>query len=174
MLRVIIILCGIALVGCSACQRKNQDRTLSQEEIDARLMEINRDMVGDEAKQIKKYIKQSKLDFEDTGTGLRLHLIDGGGLGLNAVNGQIALVHYTMGLLDGTTISTSREGKPQTFKIAGSEVESGLHEGITYMKVGDKATMILPSHLAHGLAGDLDRVPPRSPIVYQVELIALK
>ena len=53
-------------------------------------------------------------------------------------------------------------------------VETGLHEGIKYMKVGEKAKMILPSHLAHGLIGDSKKIPPRSTIVYDIELLDLK
>jgi FKBP-type peptidyl-prolyl cis-trans isomerase len=50
-------------------------------------------------------------------------------------------------------------------------VESGLHEGITYMRKGEKAKIILSSNLAYGLVGDMDKIPPQSPLVYDVELV---
>jgi len=37
--------------------------------------------------------------------------------------------------------------------------------------VGDKAKLIIPSHLAFGLAGDMDQIPPLSPIVYDIEVL---
>ena len=38
------------------------------------------------------------------------------------------------------------------------------------MKEGEK-TCINSSFLAHGIAGDLDRVPPQSPLRYDIRLI---
>jgi FKBP-type peptidyl-prolyl cis-trans isomerase len=39
------------------------------------------------------------------------------------------------------------------------------------LREGDKARFILPPHIAHGLLGDENRIPPRSVIVYEVELL---
>jgi FKBP-type peptidyl-prolyl cis-trans isomerase len=42
------------------------------------------------------------------------------------------------------------------------------------MRKGEKAKFILPSHLAHGLVGDLQKIPPLSILVLDVELIDLQ
>jgi len=55
-----------------------------------------------------------------------------------------------------------------------SSVETGLHEGVKLMHVGEKATMILPSHLAYGLIGDEKRIPPRASVLYELELLSVK
>ena len=52
-----------------------------------------------------------------------------------------------------------------------AEVESGLHEGVQLMRVGDKSRMIMPPHLAHGILGDGDCIPRRAIIIYDVELL---
>jgi FKBP-type peptidyl-prolyl cis-trans isomerase len=39
---------------------------------------------------------------------------------------------------------------------------------------GGKAKFILPSHLAYGLTGDQDKIPPQSPVVYDIELIEIE
>jgi len=49
-------------------------------------------------------------------------------------------------------------------------VESGLHEVMKYLREGDRAVVIIPSHLAFGLLGDLDKVPPFSTVVYDIYL----
>ena len=59
------------------------------------------------------------------------------------------------------------------FKIGQGGVESGLEEAVLLMSVGDKGRFIMPPHLAHGLLGDNNKIPPRSIIVYQAELIKL-
>jgi FKBP-type peptidyl-prolyl cis-trans isomerase len=53
-------------------------------------------------------------------------------------------------------------------------VESGIHEGIKLMRVGEKSKLVFPSHLAHGLVGDLKDIPPLSPLVVDIELIELQ
>jgi FKBP-type peptidyl-prolyl cis-trans isomerase len=51
------------------------------------------------------------------------------------------------------------------------QVESGLHEGIKYMKKGEKARLILPPHLAHGLIGDMNKIPMNATLIYDIQVI---
>ena len=62
----------------------------------------------------------------------------------------------------------------QEFSIDKSDEESGLNEAVKFLSVGDKAKLILPSHLAHGLLGDLDKIPPQSILLIDVQLIKIK
>jgi FKBP-type peptidyl-prolyl cis-trans isomerase len=40
------------------------------------------------------------------------------------------------------------------------------------MKVGDKAKLIIPSHLGHGITGNMDKIPPLSTLIVDIELIS--
>ena len=42
------------------------------------------------------------------------------------------------------------------------------------MSIGDQAKLILPSHLAHGLLGDLDKIPPQSILLIDIQLNTIK
>jgi len=53
-------------------------------------------------------------------------------------------------------------------------VESGLEEAVLLLHAGDKARIIIPSHLAYGLVGDDDKIPARATLIYEIELIELK
>ena len=53
-------------------------------------------------------------------------------------------------------------------------IESGLHEAITYFKKGEKGFVVLPHYLAHGLIGNMDKIPPLSPVLYKLELLDVK
>jgi len=75
--------------------------------------------------------------------------------------------------LDGTKCYNTDE-KPEFFTVGKDYVESGLHEGIQFMSIGDKAIIIIPSHLGHGLAGDLKKIPFKSTIVYDIEFLDIK
>ena len=58
-----------------------------------------------------------------------------------------------------------------TIELGYSQVEVGLHEALEGMKEGDVKLVLIPSFLAHGIAGDLDKVPPQSPLRYDLRLI---
>ncbi|MBK8226789.1 MAG: FKBP-type peptidyl-prolyl cis-trans isomerase [Flavobacteriales bacterium] len=63
---------------------------------------------------------------------------------------------------------------PEGFLVEEDNVESGLHEAIQQLSVGDSAIIIIPSYRAHGLIGDQDRVPPRSTVVYRIGLAGIR
>ncbi|MCB9359833.1 MAG: FKBP-type peptidyl-prolyl cis-trans isomerase [Flavobacteriales bacterium] len=162
------------LFSCQSDKKgKNSFNNLPEKEIKEKLIEANKIAAQKESIQIDGYVARRKWDVTKTGTGLR-YLIYHEGKGEKAETGKIAVVKYKVSLIDGTVCYSTKEKGAEEFTIGKDNVESGLHEGITYMKVGDKAKIIIPSYLAHGLAGDLKKIPVRSTIIYDIELIALK
>jgi FKBP-type peptidyl-prolyl cis-trans isomerase len=165
------------MIGLFSCENNEKKdiaiNTLTQKEIKENLIEANKIAAQKESIQIDGYVARRKLEVTKTGTGLR-YVIYKEGTGEKAVNGKIAVVKYEVSLIDGTVCYSTKEKGAEEFIIGKDNVESGLHEGITYMKVGDKAKIIIPSYLAHGLAGDFKKIPVRSTIIYDIELIALK
>jgi FKBP-type peptidyl-prolyl cis-trans isomerase len=87
---------------------------------------------------------------------------------------EIAAVRYSVKLLDGTKCYETEKGRLDEFKVNHSDIESGILEGIKQMHLGEKARFVFPSHLAHGLLGDQDKIPPLSPLVVDVELVEIK
>ncbi len=122
--------------------------------------------------EINQYIKAHGWEMEMTQTGLRYMMVSPG-KGPLAQTGQTAKVVYKISLLDGTVAYSSEKDGPKEFLIGKDYVESGLHEGLRLMHVGDKMRFILPSHLAHGLTGDQSKIPPLSSVVYEIELLEL-
>lgn len=137
------------------------------------LIERNINAVKKEQQQIENYIKKHKLNPIKTGTGLHYQLIKEGD-GEKAIEEQVVVISYEVTLLNGTLCYSTKEKEPEEFKVGKDNVESGLHEAITYLKKGDKAIIIIPSYLAHGLAGDFNKIPMRSTIIYTLELIDIK
>ena len=168
------ILSLLVLFSCEG-ERNTGEEFLSKHPADVKeaLIQANKIAAEKESIQIDGYVKRRNLDVTKTGTGLR-YVVYQQGKGEQAVNGKIAVVHYEISLIDGTVCYSTKEKGSDEFIIGKDNVESGLHEGITYMKVGDKAKIIIPSHLAHGLAGDFNKIPVRSTIIYDIELVALK
>ena len=129
-------------------------------------------MTKEESRMIDRYIERHKWDMKKTGTGLR-YMIYEEGTGMKAKTGMEATVNYEIKLMDGTLCYSSDEQGPRKFLIGRDHVESGIHEGITLMKVGDKAKFVLPSYLAHGLSGDNNKIPPRSSLIVDMHLLRL-
>jgi FKBP-type peptidyl-prolyl cis-trans isomerase FkpA len=152
-----------------SCKEEKKDKPISWTKEDS--IEMNTEWNEDEEFYIEKYLKRRpNWDMEETGTGLR-YMIHERGNGDSAVRGLRAKVDYSVSLLTDEVLYSSKETGPTSFKIDHSSVESGLQEGIKRMRVGDKAIFIIPSHLAHGLVGDMNKVPPLETIVMDIHFI---
>jgi len=167
-----LILVGIMLFACNG-NEQNTDMELNPTQVKEALINANKAAAEEESLQIDGYVKRRKLDVITTGTGLRYQIYKKGD-GEKAAFGKRAVVAYEVSLIDGRVCYSTKDTGPEEFKIGSDRVESGLVEAICYMSVGDKARVIIPSHLAHGLVGDFKKIPVRSTIIYDIELIKLK
>ena len=97
------------------------------------------------------------------------------GEGIEALAGKVVSVHYTGRLMDGTIFDSSLErGEPIDFTLGSGMVIKGWDEGIAELKVGGKATFIIPHHLAYGDNGHPPVIPPKATLEFDVELIDIK
>jgi len=166
---ICICLLFIANGGC----KKEEPRRLTRDDISRKkevLVRVNKYLVKKDAELIESYTKRRGWEMELTESGLFYQIYERGN-GLKAENGKLATIAYKLSLLDGTVCYSSDAQGPKKFQLGHSTEESGLEQGILMMHVGDKARLILPPHLAHGLLGDENRIPARSIIVYEIELL---
>jgi FKBP-type peptidyl-prolyl cis-trans isomerase len=59
-------------------------------------------------------------------------------------------------------------------RVAEGELIYGLDEGITFMKEGGKATLLVPSNLAYGQSGNGYGIPGYTPLLYDIQLVRIK
>lgn len=168
------LLLGLVLIGfihCSCQQKQVEQKSPSNaKELNA----ANKQFLKLEALDIKNFVKRKKLTTIKTGTGVEIAIYKEGSSTQKAETGTIAVIEYDITLLNGTLCYQTGPGKPDEFLVDYDDVESGLHEAIQYLTVGDKALIIIPSHRAHGIAGDYNKIPSRSTIVYNLTLLAVK
>lgn len=157
----------VILFACSDDEPVDNQELL---DVKASLIEANINAKKVEARQIEAFLDENNMVAEKTGTGLRYFIYHSGN-GNKAVNGKVAEIVYTLSLLDGTLCYSSKG--PEKFIIGKDQKERGLHEAMLYLREGDKAKIILPSHLAHGLTGDMQKIPMRSTVIYDLELVSL-
>ncbi len=134
------------------------------------LENVNKTLVEKDKVRIENYYKRRKWNMQVSGTGLYYNIYHKG-KGEKAENEKYATINYEVKLLNGKLCYTSDSLGPKTFKVGHGGVEIGLEEGVLLMNEGDKARFIIPPYLAHGLIGDENRIPARSIIVYNVELL---
>lgn len=163
----------IAISAFACCNTRNN----SAEKIDKKaekeaFIKANKGLVSIDQDRIEAYVNRRGWTMEKSQTGLWYQIYEKGN-GPKAQTGLIARLNYSVSLLDGTMCYTSDSLGPMQFRIGQGGVESGLEEAILMMHVGDKARFIMPPHMAHGLLGDDNKIPPRSVIVYHAELINL-
>ena len=120
--------------------------------------------------------KEAELDkvaagFESTASGLRYKMIQKGN-GAKAEKGKQVSVHYEGSLLSGDVFDSSyKRNSPIDFQLGIGQVIPGWDEGISLLKVGDKARFVIPSDLAYGSAGAGGVIPPNATLIFDVELM---
>lgn len=137
-------------------------------------IKMNSEFAAEEDNEIDVFLMtRPDWKMKETGTGLR-YMIYKNGMGTDSAKvGDAVTVDFEITLLSGEICYSSKENGAETFLVEKSDIESGLHEGIKYLTVGDRAKFIIPSRAAHGLIGDTDKIPPLSPVIYDIELLKI-
>ena len=132
---------------------------------------------AEELRMLDDYINSSALDFVRKPSGLYfVKTFDGGNDSIISLGDEVQ-VYYTGRFLrdsvifDSNVDSLGRKFDPLEFFVGTTEIISGMNEGMTYMKAGDKATLVIPSNLGYGAINDLSRGIPRfSTLIFDVEV----
>ncbi|MBK9290643.1 MAG: FKBP-type peptidyl-prolyl cis-trans isomerase [Bacteroidetes bacterium] len=147
-------------------------RFQSQEAYEREQQEAMQAMIDASNEALEEFIAAQGITAKPTESGLYYVEIQKGS-GPAPIKGQAVKVHYKGTLLDGTKFDSSYDrGQPFEFILGMGQVIKGWDEGIAMMRVGGKAKLILPQHLAYG-ARQAGAIPPFSALVFDVELIEI-
>lgn len=102
------------------------------------------------------------------------------GTGTEAAPRTCLYAHYTGWLTDGTKFDSSRDtmpdGKPRapiSFAQGARGVIAGWDTGFEGMRVGAQRRLFIPYQLGYGVPGRPPRIPSKSELVFDVELMAV-
>ncbi len=138
---------------------------------------LNKELAIQEGLDIRFFLEMHpSWQMTETGSGLQIFIYEEGSIdtSFHPQTGHIAMIEYEISLLDGTICDSTAQDEYVDFKVDNSDIESGVQEAIKYLSIGDKAKLIIPSHLAHGLVGDLDKIPPLTTLVMDIHLIGVR
>lgn len=171
-LRILLILLILFTLGCSNNPeaQRTTGKQITENEIREPMEKVNRYLVRKEEDDIQDLVKRYGWEMQKSATGLR-YMVYKKGVGQAVKEGNLVSLAYEVKLLDGSTVYSSSTLGLKQFRVGKGGVEAGLEEGILLLNEGDRAKFIIPSHLAFGLLGDGNRIPPRASLVYDIEVV---
>lgn len=127
------------------------------------------------ARQVKrtqdlKVIEAKWPDAVEVLPGFRYFILDAGSGRKKPKYGSKALVHYTVGLVDGTIIESSLVGG-NPIEVEIGRVIEGWNLALQEMRKGERRIVIVPPELGYGETGVSDSIPPNSFLIFEIQLI---
>jgi FKBP-type peptidyl-prolyl cis-trans isomerase len=132
--------------------------------------------IKNEDQQISDYITKKKASvadsvlkkytFETTASGVRIIKTLTNTKAM-VVNGATVKVKYAGKLLNDTQFDA---GTLSIVLGSGSTIK-GFEEGISKMRLGEKATIVFPSAIGYGTNGSGSTIPPYAPLVFDIEIV---
>ena len=167
-------LCAAMLCSCKENSEPANPPPINPVKVKNQFIKANQQVVTKENDEMDYYQKSHQMPFVKTKEGIRYYVYKPGPLNSDSIrDGAILKINYTISLLDGTECYSSKQNGPKEFKVGMDNLEGGLHKAVLYLKAYDKTLIMIPSHLAHGLLGDSKKIPPQSPIIYDIEILSV-
>ncbi len=164
----------LCLLACQPTKQNEEISSFNKEKVKNQFVKANQQVVVKESDEMDYYQKSHKMPFIKTTSGIRYYVYKASTKGDSIKNNDIIKINYKVSLLNGTECYSSKTDGAKEFVVGMEDIEDGIHKAVLYLKSGDKALILIPSHLAHGLLGDSKKIPPMSPIIYDIEIISVK
>ncbi|GAB3993484.1 hypothetical protein GCM10028807_28810 [Spirosoma daeguense] len=139
-------------------------------------VDIKLNRVRTENQQIDDYIAANKLTVTElTTNGVRIIKTVTNATGETPTAGKTLTIKFAGKLLRATTGFAGGTGT-DTKTVGVNKYVPGFEEGLSKLKVGEKATVIFPSTLGYGANGAAQNgtyvIPPYSPIAFDLEVVS--
>lgn len=153
---------------------------------DERSGECAQEQLEEDVQIIQNYLEDNNLEAERHYSDL-FYIINEEGSGSKPMQGQVVEVNYVGKFLSGEVFDTSidsvarqagiydenRTYKPFEFKLGASPVIDGWTIGISLLKEGSTATLLIPSALGYRDKAQ-GSIPPNTVLLFEVELVNIK
>jgi FKBP-type peptidyl-prolyl cis-trans isomerase FkpA len=143
------LIVSIILLVFNACEKQKTSFQLYEEE----------------QEKLQQYIDEHNITTEPKASGL-YYIETQAGTGEQVSYGRTVTVKYTGKFLNDTVFDSNAA---YDFVLGVTGEISGWHEGISYMKDGGKATLIIPSSIGYGVYGS-GPIGPYTTLVFDIEV----
>ena len=167
--KLLILLAFLVICSCREQRPQQSVEGQSDRQVRESLEKANRYLVNDEEEEIDNFVRRHQLDMVETGTGLRYQIVEQG-KGKPVQPGHTVTIEYVLFDLAGDVVYSSENDGLMRFLVSGSEVPSGLDEAVRLLHEGDRAWVVVPSHLGYGLLGDQKSIPSRATLIYLLKI----
>jgi len=137
------------------------------------LKDNSADYKSKELAELEQYLIDNNITVQPRESGL-YYIETLEGQGDLPVSGDTLTVDYKGQLINGFVFDSTMTRGPFIFQLGVDPVIPGWEEGISLMKKGGKATLIIPSSLAYGANGSGLSIPPYATLVFDVDLVDIK
>lgn len=170
MQKLFILSFGILMLSFAGCKQKNKPTAKAAPISDEQMMSVNEQLLRYEIEWMEQYAERHQWQVKKTPSGIFYEIYHQTN-GSPIKNGETVVLNYELKLINGETIYSSKADGPKKFTLGNGEVETGLEEIVSFMHKGEKAHLLIPSHLGYGVAGDMNRIPQKAVLVYDIEVI---
>ncbi|MDR1951794.1 MAG: FKBP-type peptidyl-prolyl cis-trans isomerase [Bacteroidales bacterium] len=141
---------------------------------------------AEEAEKLEAYINEKGITVKPNSDGVYV-IVHTRGNGAVAANEKTVSLNYIGSLVDGTVFDASYENiaqqhdiynpqrsyEPLNFRVGTSDIIPGMANAVEGMRVGTKATLVIPSRMAYGprTAGS---IPAFATLIFDVEIVGVK
>ncbi|MES2761218.1 MAG: peptidylprolyl isomerase [Bacteroidota bacterium] len=126
-----------------------------------------------EQEKIDKVLNETYAAAKTSPSGLR-YIIEKEGDGGAIKTGDNIKLHCTGYLLNGTKFWSSYDGTAQPITVqlgVSPRLIPGMEEGVTLIKQGGNAKLIIPPAIGYGAAGSPPAIPPNSWLIFDIEVL---
>ncbi|MBL7137202.1 MAG: FKBP-type peptidyl-prolyl cis-trans isomerase [Bacteroidales bacterium] len=160
-----------------------QEKETYKDRVDQLLTELKEREEDD----IRSYLEQNNIRINPTESGLYYIELERGN-GPAVEPGKTVKVDYSAMFINGEIFETTKQDIAMKYDIFDSVMRYqpfqylqgdtlmivGWNEGLSYMKQGGRALLVVPSILAYGEEGVEGYIPPFAPLIYEVEVLEVK
>jgi FKBP-type peptidyl-prolyl cis-trans isomerase len=169
---IVIVLLASLISSCSEPKTNKQESPVDWNS--RKSSRLHEGLSQKEADDIRLFLEmRPEWEMEETGSGLRIWIYEEGDGSIPEPN-DVAEIEYEISLLSGELCYKTADDEYEEVRVDRSDIETGIQEALKLMQVGDRAKLIVPSHIGHGLLGDLDKIPPLRSLVIDLKLIGIK
>jgi len=161
-----VIMMMLFAVGCQNTTAHDAEQKIFSA-TEEQFIAFNKAMIAEENDQIDALLLRYKWPVITTETGVRYWIYEKG-KGAKIESGDVLQCEYTLKLITGEEIYNSTTDGMLVFRVWKSDQPSGLEEVLLLLYQDDKVKIVVPSYLAYGIAGDDDKIPSSSTLIYDI------